>query len=295
MVQFHPSAQNDKNIMKDIDRLKEIENEMNSPTFWNDKGNADKILKEYRKLKSGSCDEYKDSCAVFTIIAGVGGDDAEDFARMLFTMYFKFAEKNNAEVCILSKNQNEQGGYKNISFEVKKKGIYNKIKSETGVHRLVRISPFNSKNQRHTSFAFVDVIPLLTKFKTLNIPEEDFKFEFSRSGGAGGQNVNKVETAVRAIHIPTGLSVRVENDRTQLKNKEKAVEILECKINKLLKEKMISKISDLRGVKQDIVWGNQIRSYVIHPYKLVKDHRTGVENKNPDAVFSGEIECFFSS
>ena len=280
--------------MKDIDRLKEIENEMNSPTFWNDKGNADKVLKEYRELKSGSSDEYKDSCAVFTIIAGVGGDDAEDFARMLFTMYFKFAEKNNAEVCILSKNQNEHGGYKNISFEVKKKGVYNKIKSETGVHRLVRISPFNSKNQRHTSFAFVDVIPLLTKFKTLNIPEEDFKFEFSRSGGAGGQNVNKVETAVRAIHIPTGLSVRVENDRTQLKNKEKAVEILECKINKLLKEKMTSKISDLRGVKQDIVWGNQIRSYVIHPYKLVKDHRTGVENKNPDDVFSGEIECFFS-
>ena len=280
--------------MKDLDRLKEIENEMNSPTFWNDKGNADKILKEYRELKSGSSDEYKDSCAVFTIIAGVGGDDAEDFARMLFTMYFKFAEKNNAETCVLSKNQNEHGGYKNISFEVKKKGVYNKIKSETGVHRLVRISPFNSKNQRHTSFAFVDVIPLLTKFKTLNIPEEDFKFEFSRSGGAGGQNVNKVETAVRAIHIPTGLSVRVENDRTQLKNKEKAVEILECKINKLLKEKMISKISDLRGVKQDIVWGNQIRSYVIHPYKLVKDHRTGVENKNPDAVFSGEIECFFS-
>ena len=294
MVQFHPSAQNDKNIMKDLDRLKEIENEMNSPTFWNDKGNADKILKEYRELKSGSSDEYKDSCAVFTIIAGVGGDDAEDFARMLFTMYFKFAEKNNAETCVLSKNQNEHGGYKNISFEVKKKGVYNKIKSETGVHRLVRISPFNSKNQRHTSFAFVDVIPLFTKFKTLNIPEEDFKFEFSRSGGAGGQNVNKVETAVRAIHIPTGLSVRVENDRTQLKNKEKAMEILECKINKLLKEKMISKISDLRGVKQDIVWGNQIRSYVIHPYKLVKDHRTGVENKNPDAVFSGEIECFFS-
>ena len=286
--------QNDKNIMKDLDRLKEIENEMNSPTFWNDKGSADKILKEYRELKSGSSDEYKDSCAVFTIIAGVGGDDAEDFARMLFTMYFKFAEKNNAEVCILSKNQNEHGGYKNISFEVKKRGLYNKIKSETGVHRLVRISPFNSKNQRHTSFAFVDVIPLLTKFKTLNIPEEDFRFEFSRSGGAGGQNVNKVETAVRAIHIPTGLSVRVENDRTQLKNKEKAVEILECKINKLLKEKMTSKISDLRGVKQDIVWGNQIRSYVIHPYKLVKDHRTGVENKNPDAVFSGEIECFFS-
>ena len=137
---------------------------------------------------------------------------------MLFTMYFK-QKKIMLKICILSKNQNEHGGYKNISFEVKKRGLYNKIKSETGVHRLVRISPFNSKNQRHTSFAFVDVIPLLTKFKTLNIPEEDFRFEFSRSGGAGGQNVNKVETAVRAIHIPTGLSVRV--DRTQLKNKEK--------------------------------------------------------------------------
>ena len=243
--------------MKDTDRLKEIENEMNSATFWNDKDNADKILKEYRELKSGLCDEYKDSCAVFTVISGVGGDDAEDFARMLFNMYLKYAEKRNIEVCILSKNQNEHGGYKNISFEFKKKGIFNKIKSEVGVHRLVRISPFNSKNQRHTSFAFVDVIPLIPNSKQINIPEEDFKFEFSRSGGAGGQNVNKVETAVRAIHIPTGLSVKVENDRTQLKNKQKAMEILECKINRLLKEKSIEKISDLRGAKQDIVWGNQ--------------------------------------
>ena len=280
--------------MKDTDRLKEIENEMNSATFWNDKDNADKILKEYRELKSGLCDEYKDSCAVFTVISGVGGDDAEDFARMLFNMYLKYAEKRNIEVCILSKNQNEHGGYKNISFEFKKKGIFNKIKSEVGVHRLVRISPFNSKNQRHTSFAFVDVIPLIPNSKQINIPEEDFKFEFSRSGGAGGQNVNKVETAVRAIHIPTGLSVKVENDRTQLKNKQKAMEILECKINRLLKEKSIEKISDLRGAKQDIVWGNQIRSYVIHPYKLVKDHRTGVENKNPEKVFDGNIEEFLS-
>ena len=280
--------------MKDTDRLKEIENEMNSATFWNDKDNADKILKEYRELKSGLCDEYKDSCAVFTVISGVGGDDAEDFARMLFNMYLKYAEKNNTEICILSKNQNEHGGYKNISFEFKKKGIYNKVKSEIGVHRLVRISPFNSKNQRHTSFAFVDVIPLIPHSKQINIPEEDFKFDFSRSGGAGGQNVNKVETAVRAIHIPTGLSVKVENDRTQLKNKQKAMEILECKINKLLKEKSIEKISDLRGAKQDIVWGNQIRSYIIHPYKLIKDHRTGVENKDPDRVFDGNIEEFLS-
>ena len=263
MVQFHPSAQNNKSSMKDTDRLKEIENEMNSATFWNDKDNADKILKEYRELKSGLCDEYKDSCAVFTVISGVGGDDAEDFARMLFNMYLKYAEKNNTEICILSKNQNEHGGYKNISFEFKKKGIYNKVKSEIGVHRLVRISPFNSKNQRHTSFAFVDVIPLIPHSKQINIPEEDFKFDFSRSGGAGGQNVNKVETAVRAIHIPTGLSVKVENDRTQLKNKQKAMEILECKINKLLKEKSIEKISDLRGCKiiQDInILGNQIRN-----------------------------------
>ncbi|MFZ2831809.1 MAG: PCRF domain-containing protein [Minisyncoccia bacterium] len=273
-------------------KILELETEMVSADFWSDKVHAQGVIKEIAELreKLAGVGKYDRGNAVVTIFSGAGGDDAEDFSGMLVHMYLKFFEKQNFEVKFLHENKNDHGGYRNITMEVHGKNVYGMLKNESGVHRLVRISPFNAKKLRHTSFSMVEVIP---DFKDntgddIVIPADDIRVEFSRSSGPGGQNVNKRETAVRVVHIPTGIAVHVETERSQEQNREKAVQILKGKLFKKQDDERKAVESGMYISKTtEIEWGNQIRSYVIHPYKMVKDHRTDVETSNVDAVLEG--------
>lgn len=280
-------------------RIAEIEELMLAPDFWRDKARAQGLIKELGDLKIASegGGKYDRGSAVITIFAGAGGDDAEDFASMLFRMYEKYIGGRGWDVYILHKNENDRGGYRNITCEVVGKNVYGILKNESGVHRLVRISPFNAKSLRHTSFAMVEVIPKFNKTEKVDIPADDLKIEFARSSGPGGQNVNKRETAVRIVHLPTKLSVHVDSERSQLQNKEKAIEILGGKLYKLKEDERKSREAGMYVSKTtEVEWGNQIRSYVLHPYKMVKDHRTGVETSKVDAVLEdGEIEEFLEA
>lgn len=284
--------------MEEVDIRKEIdtlEKKMADPNFWENKDKAQDTIVRLNNLKEEllGVHKYDKGNAVVTIFSGAGGDDAEDFSRMLFDMYSKFAVNKNLETLTIHKNENDYGGYRNITFEVIGKNAYGLLNNESGVHRLVRISPFNANKKRHTSFSMVEVIPELKDAKEVSIPDNDLRFEFSKSSGPGGQNVNKRETAVRVIHIPTNFSVHVDSERSQLQNKEKALEILRGKLYKKAKEdiekkKMGMKISKTTSVE----WGNQIRSYILHPYKMVKDHRSGVEVRDADKVLDGELDEF---
>lgn len=276
-------------------RILEIEAAMLEPHFWANKTQAQALIKEIQELKieveGGG--KYDGGNAILTIVAGAGGDDAEDFARMLFAMYTRFAEKKGWGLRVLYANENPQGGYRNLSAEITGKKVYGTLKSESGVHRLVRMSPFNAKGLRQTSFALVEFVPELPEAKDLEIPTDDLEFQFARSSGPGGQNVNKRETAVRIVHIPTGLSVHADGERTQNANKEKALEILRGKLFKKLEEDREKEERGLTPSKTaTIEWGSQIRSYVLHPYKLVKDHRTDVEVRDAEGVLEGNIEPF---
>lgn len=283
-------------------RIEEIEKLMLSPDFWQDKAAAKELVKELGELKDlvaggGTGGKYDRGSAVITIFSGAGGDDSEDFSAMLFRMYEKYVAGRGWGLSILHKNENDHGGYRNLTFEVSGKNVYGTLKNESGVHRLVRISPFNAKKLRHTSFSMVEVIPKFDKTEKVDIPESELKIEFARSSGPGGQNVNKRETAVRIVHLPTKLSAHVDSERSQLQNKEKALEILGGKLYKIREEERKSKESGMYVSKTtEIEWGNQIRSYVLHPYKMVKDHRTNVETSKVDAVLEdGEIEEFIEA
>ena len=283
--------------MNEIDeQIKKLEEEILASDFWNDKNKAQNILRELAELKKkkAGVGKYDKGPAIITIISGAGGDDAEDFSRMLFQMYEKYAKKNGWEIFLISEHKNEHGGYRNISFEVAGRGVYGILKNEMGVHRLVRVSPFDAKKLRHTSFSLVEVLPKFSKLEERDIAlrPEDLKIEFSRSGGPGGQNVNKRETAVRIVHLPTNLSVHVTTERSQEQNRELAMNILRAKIFKKAEEEKKSVEESLKIKKVEIEWGSQIRSYVLHPYKMVKDHRTGAETSNIDAVLNGEIDLF---
>ena len=280
--------------MNNKERIEEIERQLQNPTFWDDKESAQKIIRELNELKAEGGDPYDNSIAVLTIISGAGGVDAEDFARILFEMYKKYIQKNNWDFCILNENENEHGGFKSITIEIDKKGSYKKLKKERGVHRLVRVSPFNAKRQRHTSFALVDVVPEIPEVKKFEINDADLEISLARSSGPGGQNVNKRETSVRIKHIPTNISVHVETERSQAQNKEKAMEILCGKLFSLLQSQRVEKIQDLK-IEKSIEWSNQIRSYVLNPYKLVKDNRVDYEERDPEKVFDGNIEGFIKA
>jgi peptide chain release factor 2 len=278
-------------------RLAELEALMLGVDFWADKNKAQATIKEIADLKAeiSGIGKYDNGDTIMTILAGAGGVDAEDFARMLLQMYLKFFAKKNWGYQIIHKNENDHGGYRNITIEISGKGAYGLMKGENGVHRLVRTSPFNAKGLRHTSFALVEFIP---KFEKLNlediaIPEDELKIEYSRAGGPGGQNVNKRETAVRVVHLPTNISAHSDNQRSQMQNKEKALQILFGKLYTWHEEEKKKKEQGLYVSKtMEIEWGNQIRSYVLHPYKMVKDHRSGVETAKVDEVFDGDIEKF---
>ena len=291
----------DKNeTQKEIDIL---EAKMNSADFWNDKNKAQEVIQKIKELKmkleGGSILDA--GGAILNILAGAGGDDSEDWARMLLNMYLKYFEKENRSVNFLHENKNDHGGFRNISLEIVGKNVYGKLKNESGVHRLVRISPFNANGKRHTSFAMVEILPILPKlefdkFKN-NINPDEIEVETSKSSGPGGQNVNKRETAVRIIHKPTNISVHISSERSQEQNKEKAFNILYSKLFKLEEE---NKKKELEGMQisktTEIEWGNQIRNYVLHPYKLIKDLRTGVETSDTTLILDkGEIEVFLEA
>ncbi len=237
--------------------------------------------------------EYDSNSAVLTVNSGAGGVDAQDFAQMLLRMYLRYAEAHNYKVEITDKTDGEEAGIKSITFKVIGKYAFGYLKAERGVHRLVRLSPFNANNKRQTSFASLEVIPLIEDFESkITINPDEIEFETMRSGGAGGQNVNKVETAVRLYHKPTGIVIKCQQERSQLQNKENALQMLASKLLALKLQEHEEKLSDLKGENVDINFGSQIRSYVLHPYKMVKDLRTGFESSNPTAVLDGELDGF---
>lgn len=245
---------------------------------------------EIKQMLSG---EYDDADAILTINAGAGGTDAQDWASLLLRMYMRWAEGRGWKVDLLDKLDGEEAGIKSATFKITGKYAFGYSKAEKGVHRLVRISPFNANGKRQTSFASVEVSPILEDFeKTIVIPPEELEIETMRSGGAGGQNVNKVETAVRILHKPTGIVVKCQQERSQLQNKENAMQILASKLLAIRQAEHEKKLAELKGENVDINFGSQIRSYVFHPYKMVKDHRTNCEVGNVDSVMDGDIDIF---
>ncbi len=309
-------------------RAKELEFEMGDSDLWKDREKADLKIKELGELNDliSKFDEiekgvlgldnsfneanfyetkrkfkqlelkllfnspYDKGGAIVSIYPGAGGEDAEDWARMLFQMYEKYAERQAWRFKVLDDSENRR------TIEVQGNYVYGYLKGEAGVHRLVRISPFSAKQLRHTSFALVEILPDLPEMEEskLQIPESDLKFEFFRSSGPGGQNVNKVETAVRVIHVPTGLVASSQVERSQISNREKALKILKAKLFDLVAKSHLKEISELK-TKVKPEWGSQIRSYVLNPYKLVKDHRTEVETSNVEAVLEGDIDKFIEA
>ncbi|MBI2068850.1 MAG: PCRF domain-containing protein [Candidatus Yanofskybacteria bacterium] len=238
--------------------------------------------------------DYERNKALLYVYSGAGGVDAQDWASMLLRMYQRYAQSKSWGFTVLNESFGEQKGIKNAVCEITGENTYDILKGESGVHRLVRISPFSAKGLRHTSFALIEVLPEIIS-KDLKINPNDLRIDTFRSSGPGGQNVNKLETAVRITHIPTGIAVAVQSERSQGRNKEKAMQVLISRLARKMEEAKIKELSELKSEKREIEWGSQIRSYVLNPYQMVKDHRTGVKSSQPDRVLNGELDKFIAT
>lgn len=311
-------------------RIEQIENEINSADFWLDEKTANLRTKELKNLKTevkkfdelnelaqiAESDEdlseldssvaeleklsrfdgkYDANSAIVSFYAGAGGDDAQDWAQMLMRMYIKWAENHKYEVKILDQSSGGIAGIKSATMEIVGPYIYGQLKRENGVHRLVRQSPFNAKSLRQTSFALVEILPLVEDGKVVEIDDAELKIDTYRASGRGGQGVNTTDSAVRITHLPTGIVVTCQNERSQLQNKQSAMSVLRSRLAKMLEEQHKEKIAELRGEQSEPEWGSQIRSYILHPYKMVKDHRNNFESSEPDKVLNGEIDAFLNS
>jgi peptide chain release factor 2 len=328
-------------------RIKELEESMNSQDFWNDIERSQKVNREIKGLKNkvdrykkfvseledletlielaieendhSVTDEVRQSLsildkevnafnietllsgpydrnnAIVSLHAGAGGTEAMDWVSMLYRMYTRWCEDKGYEVKVLDMLPGEEAGIKNVTIQVIGLNAYGYLRCEKGVHRLVRISPFDASGRRHTSFASVDVMPELEDDTEIEIRPEDLRIDTYRAGGAGGQHVNKTESAVRITHIPTGIVVQCQNERSQMQNRETAMKVLKARLLELKEREQEEKLREMQGELKRIEWGSQIRSYVFHPYSLVKDHRTGVENGNIQAVMDGDLDLFINS
>lgn len=261
----------------------------------------EEMIREFRetfeqmRIKTLLSGEYDSNNAIVTLHAGAGGTESCDWAGMLYRMYTKWAESHGYKTEVLDYLDGEEAGIKSITFEVKGENAYGYLKSEKGVHRLVRISPFNAAGKRQTSFASCDVMPDIEEDLSVEIADEDIRIDTYRSSGAGGQHINKTDSAIRITHIPTGVVVQCQNERSQHKNKEKAMQMLKAKLYLIKEQENREKLSDIRGEVSDNGWGNQIRSYVLQPYTMVKDHRTGEESGNVQSVLDGNLDQFMNA
>ena len=243
-------------------------------------------------LLSGQFDDHNAICSLHS---GAGGTESCDWVAMLFRMYAKWAEKRGFLIETLDMQDGDEAGIKSISFQISGENAYGYVRAEKGVHRLVRISPFDSGGRRHTSFASLDVMPVLEEDEDFEIAQEELRIDTYRSGGAGGQHVNKTESAIRITHIPTGIVVQCQNERSQHQNRDRAMKMLKSKLFIARKEERLQKLSGIRGEVKDVAWGSQIRSYVFHPYNMVKDHRTGAETGNANSVMDGNLDMFINA
>lgn len=260
------------------------------------RGELDEFIREFDELRIGTLlsGEYDKNNAILKLNAGAGGTESCDWCGMLYRMYTRWAERKGFTIEVLDYLDGDEAGIKSVTFQVNGLNAYGYLKSEKGVHRLVRISPFNAQGKRQTSFVSLDVMPDIEGDLDVDIDEKDLRIDTYRSSGAGGQHINKTSSAIRITHIPTGTVVQCQNERSQFQNKDKAMQMLKAKLYLLKKEANAEKLSDIRGEVKEIGWGNQIRSYVLQPYTLVKDHRTDVETGNVDAVLDGGLDIFIN-
>ena len=260
------------------------------------RGELDEFIREFDELRIGTLlsGEYDKNNAILKLNAGAGGTESCDWCGMLYRMYTRWAERKGFTIEVLDYLDGDEAGIKSVTFQVNGQNAYGYLKSEKGVHRLVRISPFNAQGKRQTSFVSLDVMPDIEGDLDVDIDEKDLRIDTYRSSGAGGQHINKTSSAIRITHIPTGTVVQCQNERRQFQNKDKAMQMLKAKLYLLKKEANAEKLSDIRGEVKEIGWGNQIRSYVLQPYTLVKDHRTDVETGNVDAVLDGGLDIFIN-